>query len=378
MSAGPEVIDASLVDEPVDRLPTPCVLVDLERLERNLADLQQQVVRHGVMLRPHAKSHKTPQIAERQLALGAAGLAVAKPSEARAFVERGMLDVDIAFPVAGRCAAEAVADLARSARIAVHADSVAGIQALSGAAMRAGSRVAVLVEVDGGLGRCGVPTNDVDAAVALARAIDDLPALELDGVVAYAGMGAGDARAAGRHAVGEREGALVVARAADLRAHGLAVRRVIAGSTATAAGVASVPGVTEVRAGAYPFMDGAQIDYGTVQRDRVALTVLATIVSRPAARRVTIDAGSKTLSATGPVALGAYALSLDGALRVTALNEEHGIAELVGSATADIGTTVRLLPSYASAVVGLADHLVVVRDDRVVDVWLVAARGCCT
>lgn len=378
MPASPEVIDARIVPGPLNRLPTPCVLVDIDRLDRNLAEFQQQAATAGVTLRPHAKAHKTPQIAERQLALGAVGLAVAKPSEARVFVETGASDVDIAFPVAGHASARAVAELARSARIAVHGDSRAGLRMLSRAAVACDSTIRVLVEIDGGLGRCGVPADDVSAATALAWAVDELPGLELDGVVTYAGMAVAYPAHMGRFEAGEREGRLVVGQAEAMRAHGLAVRRVIAGSTATAAGAASVPGVTEVRAGAYPFMDGAQLSYGTVERDRVALTVLATIVSRPSARRATIDAGSKTLSAAGPAEYGAYAVSVDGTVRITGLNEEHGMAELAATATAEIGTTVRLVPSYASAVVGLADRLAIVRGDCLVDVWRVAARGCST
>lgn len=377
MPAALESIHTAVAGERLDRIPTPCVLVDLARLDDNLASFQRLIAEAGVGLRPHAKAHKTVEIGDRQLALGAVGLAAAKPSEARVFVEHGVTDIDIAFPVAGWRGAASVAQLARSARVAVHADSLAGLRALSSAATEGGCRLGVLLEIDSGLGRCGIPQDDSARAFDLATAVDQLPNIELDGVVAYAGMASAGAGEDARHEQGGREGRLVVSHADALRARGLEVRRVVAGSTATAQGAASIAGVTEVRAGAYAFMDGAQLGHGTAQPDEVALTVLATVVSHPSARRVTLDAGSKILSAAGPASLGAYATSLDGALRVTQLYEEHGVAEVTGTPPA-IGATVRLVPSYASSVVGLADRLVGVHGDRVSDIWPVAGRGCCT
>src|SRR4051812_10541549 len=115
MPATLESVDTALAGDIVERLPTPCVLVDVDRLDRNLAGFQERIAQAGVALRPHAKTHKAPAIADRQLALGAAGLAVAKPSEARVFVEHGVADIDIAYPVAGSRSVDSVVRLARPA-----------------------------------------------------------------------------------------------------------------------------------------------------------------------------------------------------------------------------------------------------------------------
>src|SRR4051812_7063596 len=182
MPATLESVDTALAGDIVERLPTPCVLVDVDRLDRNLAGFQERIAQAGVALRPHAKTHKAPAIADRQLALGAAGLAVAKPSEARVFVEHGVADVDVAYPVAGSRGVDAVVRPARRARVAVHADSLPAVRALSAAANEAGSRVHVLIEVDSGLARCGIPGDDSALAFDLATAVGSLPGLELDGV----------------------------------------------------------------------------------------------------------------------------------------------------------------------------------------------------
>ncbi|MGH2822527.1 MAG: alanine racemase [Thermoleophilaceae bacterium] len=363
----------------LDALPTPCVLIDEDRVTANLASFQHCMDAAGVALRPHAKTHKTLQLADRQLANGAAGLAVAKPSEARVFANHGVAQIDVAFPVVGASGAGLVAELARATRIAVHTDSPTGVRALSRAAVEADSTIRVLLEVDGGLGRCGLAPDAVDAAAELCRLIERLPAVTFDGVATYVGMGTAEACREGPWAAGVREGKLITAFARELRSRGFSVERVIAGSTATGPGAASTAGLTEVRAGAYAFMDGAQLTHGTASADAVALTVLATVVSASPSGRVTFDAGSKTLSAAGPAIGDAYAIALGGNVRVTRLNEEHGIAELAPFAPpVPVGTRLRLIPSYASAVVGMADELVVVRGERVVDGWPVAARGCST
>src|SRR5262245_48330813 len=151
---------ADLVGRHLDDVPTPCVVVDDERLERNLRRYAAIAARHDVALRPHAKAHKSPVIAQRQLDAGAAGLAVAKASEAEVFVEHGCTDVTVAYPVVAPDACARLAGLAEQAIITVQADSEAGLDALSGAAHARGTTLRVLIELDAGLGRSGLPAGD--------------------------------------------------------------------------------------------------------------------------------------------------------------------------------------------------------------------------
>jgi D-serine deaminase-like pyridoxal phosphate-dependent protein/AcrR family transcriptional regulator len=355
--------------QPRDEVPTPHLTVDVERLEANLRSFPAAL--GGVAFRPHVKSHKSLPIAMRQMAAGAVGIAAAKPSEAEVFWDAGIRNVVIAFPMVGPDKVRRVAEMAGEGVIAVNVESTRGARDLSRAAEAIGSTVAALIEIDTGMGRCGVPVEDRDQLLRLAELVATLPGLDFQGISTYRGLPAGgDPRAAG-----SEEGHLMVALAEFLDAAGHSASVVAAGSTATAAAVAAVPGISEVRAGVYPFMDATQIAAGTVAADRVALTVIATVVSTSPSGRVTVDAGSKTFGVGGPTACGVFATSMDGRVVLEQLNEEHGIGRLADGAAVEIGERLELVPAFASSAVGTTDTLVVIRGDEVREVWSVAARG---
>jgi D-serine deaminase-like pyridoxal phosphate-dependent protein/DNA-binding transcriptional regulator YbjK len=357
----------------VDNVPTPALIVDGARLERNLERFANGVRAAGAALRPHVKAHKTVVLGLRQLGHGAVGLAAAKPTEGEVFWRAGCRDLVIAFPTVGPDKWERLAHMAREGHVAVHVESRQAAEGLSAAAVRAGSTIGVQLELDTGLGRSGLSLSDLEGVISLAELAAGLPGLELEGIVSYRGVRF--APAVDRDQAADEEGELMVDVAAQLRRAGFPVATVATGSTATALRVASAAGVTEVRAGAYLFMDGAQLAAGTAGPDDVALTVLATVVSVSGAGRVTIDAGSKTFSANGPAIDGAFAVSADGRVRITGLSEEHGVGVQVDGAPVHIGERMAFVPSFASSVVGLGDELIVVHDGRVEEVWPVAARG---
>jgi len=357
----------------VDEVPTPALIVDGARLERNLERFAHGVRAAGAALRPHVKAHKTVALGLRQLGLGAVGLAAAKPSEGEVFWRAGCRDLVIAFPTVGPDKWARLAQMAREGHIAVHIESRQAAEGLSAAAVRGGSTIGVLLELDTGLGRSGLSLPDLEAVIRLAEVADGLPGLDLEGIVSYRGVRF--APAVDRDRAADEEGELMAGVAEQLRRAGVKVATVATGSTATALRVASVAGVTEARAGAYLFMDGAQLAAGTAGPEDVALTVLATVVSVSGAGRVTVDAGSKTFSANGPAIDGAFGVSVDGRVRITGLSEEHGVGVQVDGTPVRIGERIPFVPSFASSAVGLADELVVVDDGRVDDVWPIAARG---
>ena len=362
---------------PVDAIPTPAVVVELDRFERNLRSFADAMADRGVAFRPHAKAHKSPATAARQLALGAVGLAVAKPSEAEVFWCAGCRNIAIAYPVVGREKCDRIARMAGEGRIAVNVDSEIAARDMSAAAVAAGSSIRVQIEIDTGLHRSGLAPDDLVSIERLSRLVADLPGLEFDGLTSYRGLGFD--RQADRERAGIEEGQLMSRVAAELRTLGLEVNAVVAGSTATAAGVAAVDGITEVRAGVYPFMDGAQVTAGTATSDDVALWVVCTVVSLSDSGRVTVDGGSKTFSANGPAIDGAYAISKDGRVRLERLTEEHGVGRVVDdSVRVSVGERLTFMPSYASSVVGLADNLIVVNNGVAEEVWPVSARGAST
>jgi D-serine deaminase-like pyridoxal phosphate-dependent protein len=346
-------------------------LVDLDRMERNIASWQAMADRNGVALRPHIKTHKTPEIAARQLAAGACGIASAKPTEAEVFAAAGCDDIAIAYPTVGEDKWARLAHIATEARLTVNVDSEHQARGLSAAAVAADVAIAVQVEIDTGLHRVGLDPTDYAALEAFGRAIDALPGIELDGVTTHRGK-FGDRLAGMTNAeAGHEEGSILVRLAERLRADGHATPNVTAGGSVTGPGVAEVPGVTEVRAGTYVFADAMQVAAGSARPEDVALSILVTVISTRRAGWTTVDAGSKTFSGDG----GGVAPCVDLDATVMRATEEHGMVQLGDGVSVEVGQKLRFMPHHVCTAVNLADRLVGVRDGAVETVWPIRARG---
>jgi D-serine deaminase-like pyridoxal phosphate-dependent protein len=358
----------------VDTLETPAVLVDLDQLERNIDHLHTEVARHGVAFRSHVKTHKTPAIAERQMSAGAIGVSAAKVSEAEVFVDAGIRDVVIAYPIFGRAKWDRAAQLARRSDLTVHVENAAAAQGLSDAAARAGTTIAVRMEIDTGFHRCGVAP---DRAAALAQAVLDLPGLVLGGITTHRSAFFPGADGRDADELGREEGRLMAGIASDLRDTGIEIRDVVGGSTPTALGFASVPGVTEVCAGTYVFYDEGMSEIGVCSRDQIALSILCTVVSERGSK-VTIDGGSKTFSKDSyfgkPGLLGKVA---DRPGHIESVTEEHGVVVWDESepSAVEVGERIRARPMHVCPVVNLTDHLIGVRGGVVEEIFDVTARG---
>jgi D-serine deaminase-like pyridoxal phosphate-dependent protein len=357
-------------------IETPALLVDLDQMESNIRRWQGAFDAAGVGFRPHIKTHKSPAIAARQVAAGAVGLAVAKVAEAEVFAAAGFRDLAVTYPVTGVSKWRRLADLARFCTITVNVDNEAAARGLSAAAVAAESVLLVHLDVDIGAHRSGVQPGDAEA---LGRLIMELPGLELDGITGFRTVAFPGAAGRSIDELGREEGELLVQLAERLRVAGLPIRTVAGGSTPTAHAVASVPGITEVRAGTYVFGDGLMTAWGAVGPDEIALTVLCTVVSRPLPERATIDGGSKTFA--GDIPAGAVpglsghgrAVGIDA--YIEAMNEEHGMVCLAPGAAPVVGDQLRFIPNHVCTAVNLADELIGVRDGRVVAVWPIEARG---
>lgn len=360
---------------PVTALDTPSLLVDLDRMEANIRRMAAIAQAAGVALRPHIKTHKIPDFAKLQVAAGACGITAAKLSEAEVFVDEGLSDVFIAYPLVGPLKAERAARLARRCKLTVGADSEQALHDLSAAASAAGVTIGVRVEVDTGLGRSGRPA---DEAGALARLVMQLPGLELDGIFTFRSVGFPGATETDPARLGLEEGRLMVAVAEELRRNGIPVRSVSAGSTPTGPHVARVPGITEIRPGTYIFNDNMIVKEGACTPDQIALTVLALVVSRPSAAVATIDAGSKVFCGdVNPNALGlrGYGLLVGGGGFVERMSEEHGVVRLDPGVDLPVGARVQFTPNHVCTAVNLSDELYGVRGGVVERVFRVAARG---
>jgi D-serine deaminase-like pyridoxal phosphate-dependent protein len=362
-----------MIGKTLDDLSTPSVLVDLDVLERNVGRMAARARDAGVRLRPHAKTHKCPEIARLQRAAGAWGLSVAKVGEAEVFADAGFDDLFVGFPVVGEDKGRRLLELADRARLAVGADSVEGARTLARPFRDAGRSLDVVLKVDVGYGRVGVlPEKALDVA----RRVGAVPGLHLRGVFTHAGHGYLADTPQGVEEIARLEGERLAAVAEELRAAGLPVEEVSVGSTPTAAAAMRVAGVTECRPGNYVFHDGSQVALGTCGIEDCALTVLATVVSVPGPGRAVLDAGSKTLS-SDPLRprAGGYGQVLGRTSRVEKLSEEHGALAVAEGETFRVGERVRVLPNHACVVANLHDRLVGVSGERVEAVLDVAARG---
>ncbi|MFE5586833.1 alanine racemase [Kitasatospora sp. NPDC056531] len=354
---------------------TPDIMVDLDVLERNIERMATALRAKGLRLRPHAKTHKMPEIAARQLAAGAVGLTVATIGEAEVFAEHGVTDLFIAYPlwIVPR-QAERLRRLGTGARIAIGTDSVEAAEAAGRHLGDAAGDIEVLVEIDSGHHRSGVsPAQAVEVARAAARA-----GLRVGGVFTFPGHGYAPQMPA--KAAVEEEKAL--AEAVELLvAAGFEVTRVSGGSTPTAE-LTGTSSITEARPGVYVFGDAQQFELGRCSIEDIALTVAATVVSRhegdgATPRRVVLDAGSKVLGGDRPAWTTGFGRLMDHPeARITALSEHH--ATVVWPADSDLpalGERLRVIPNHVCVAVNLVDDVAVVSGGRLVDRWRVAARG---
>ncbi|HEY0012348.1 MAG TPA: alanine racemase [Allosphingosinicella sp.] len=355
-------------------LPTPALVVDLPALEHNIAAMAHWAAAHGIALRPHAKTHKSADIARRQLAAGAAGICCAKLGEAEALAAAGVRDILITSPVVP---AQALARLARLApqldRLAVVADHPGNVDSIAAALAAAGARLDLLVDVDTGAHRTGVTSPE--AAAALAARIAAHPNLRLRGVQFYCGTLQHVASAAKRRAALAASAATLRAVLAALHAAGLPAETVTGGGTGSFAIDAEIGLLTELQPGSYVFMDREYRDCEAVgPAFEPALFIDTRIVSANTPGRVTVDAGLKAMATeAGPpvVARGAHPES---AYRF--MGDEHGmLLTPPGAADPALDTCIALVPPHCDPTVNLYDLYAVCEEGTVVAWWPVTARG---
>lgn len=334
-------------------LTTPAVVIDREQLRANIAAMQKLASTHGVSLRPHIKTHKSPEIAAMQRDAGARGIACATIDEAEAFAEAGWDDIAIANEVVGDAKVARLAVLAEKVSISCAVDSPANVALLAQAASARGVTIRVLLDIDTGLHRCGL--REYEDILKLGRVVTESPGVTLAGIMTHGGHAYG-AKPEAIPAIGEDEGRQMVTLAERLREDGLTIDIVSAGSTPTSAHVVAVPGLTELRVGNYVFYDMIQAALGSCTVAQCSLTVLATVISTPSATRTVVDAGSKALTndigAHGGGGLPGFGFTSDKGVWLTRLSEEHGVIEHDGVSFA-VGERVRIVPNHACPVMNL-------------------------
>jgi len=389
----------------IDDLATPCILIERNRLEQNLQSMQQKATANDVALRPHTKTHKSLKLARRQLAHGASGITVAKVGEAEVFAQAGFDDIRLAYTVIGRDKYERILRLMSHARISFCVDTSEGARAASEFFTSRDREIEVLIEIDGGYGRCGVLWNSRNS-VDYAKFVHDLPGIRLAGILTHAGQsyhGPEDEnetpeQALRRVAAAERDTMLDV----TVRFHEAGIEGVVPGSGFEIS-IGSTPSmkyfenltvrgfsVSEIRPGTYIFHDATQVGLASAKRTDCAATVLATVVSKQrdntGQERLFLDAGRKVLTSDTGYGTQGYGILLYNTQTMeplphaclSGLSEEHGWVSVTGGATLDVGDRVRLVPNHVCVAVNTQDVLYLVDGEEVVESLPVDTRGCVT
>jgi D-serine deaminase-like pyridoxal phosphate-dependent protein len=359
----------------LEELSTPALTVDLDTLHRNLEAMASLCRRQGVGLRPHTKTHKTPEVARQQLEHGAVGLTVAKVGEAEVMALAGLDKILVAYPIYGAEKLKRLAALARRVEILVSLDAEATAVELSSAAASQSATVGVLVEFDSGFHRCGIRPGP--EAVRLAEKIRQLPGLAFRGLMTYFGhvWGTSDDR---RREADQTAEEVAKALKAFEEAR-LPVKIVSGGSTPSAEFAGRVKGLTEIRPGTYVYNDLNTHYQGACSLEDCAARVVTTVVSTAVPGRAIIDAGSKTLS-SDPLRAGpssGYGLVVEAPdAPLIKLNEEHGYLDVTKSSHRfRVGEVLTVIPNHVCTCVNMHDEAFLLRGGEVEGSWRVAARG---
>lgn len=357
----------------LDALETPAALVDLDRMQANLARTAAYGREHGLAWRPHVKTHKSPELAAAQLRAGALGVTVATPREAEVMAS-AVDDILLAYPPVGASKLARLMALPESMRLTVGLDSSAALRALAESARASGRRVGVLIELDVGLHRVGV-TTPVEA-VTLAREAAELEGVTYRGIMFYPGHIRGPVAEQGAEV--EALSALLGTFLDALGAAGLPPEVVSGGSTPTLWRSHEIMGLTEIRPGTNIFNDRTTAAIGACEWEECAYSILATVVSTAVPGQAVVDAGSKALAKEELRAEGGgYGALLDRPeVLVRALSEEHGVLDLARTAwRPTVGERVRIVPNHVCVSVNLQERLWSLRDGEIAGGWEVAGRG---
>jgi D-serine deaminase-like pyridoxal phosphate-dependent protein len=342
---------------------TPAAVIDLDRVERNIARVQAACDAAGVANRPHIKTHKSPLLARRQIEAGAKGITCQKLGEAEVMADAGIEDILISYNLLGDEKMARLAALQGKAHMTVAADNAVVIGDLPKAAAMSGRPLSVVVECDTGRKRAGVETPA--EAIALARQVAASKGLTFAGFMLYPTEdGWTEAQTFYDEAL------------AGVREHGLDATMVSTGGSPNLKNLGKLKGATEHRPGTYIYNDRMQVAAGVATLEDCALTIYSTVVSRAAPERGILDAGSKTLTSDSG-GLDGFGLILEHPeARIARFAEEHGFLDLARSNTRpNVGDVVRIVPNHVCVVVNMMDEVVMVRGEEIVGVLPVAARG---
>ncbi len=357
---------------------TPGLIINVNQMEKNINKMADTIHQYGVSLRPHTKTHKMPEIAQKQIAAGAHGITTAKVSEAEVMAEQGIDDIFIAYPIVTPAKLERVIELSRKINLIIGVDSYQGAVNISKLAQQHNQLVQVRLEVDTGLRRTGVL---YESAVQLAQQIQQMRGLQFRGIYTYRGSFMNGKSTLERQQAGLEEGQMMVEMAERIRSKGIEVRDISVGSTPTAVYAAQVKGITEVRPGTYVFYDHMQVVMKSCTLEEVAASVRVTVVSRPSVELMIIDGGSKTFATdvppyTAPLHLKGFGYIVEAPHAIIErFSEEHGMVQIKESDSFQVGDTVHVIPNHICSTVNLHNQVYFEQENGLLEERIVSARG---
>ncbi len=358
-------------------MDTPTLLLDVDQLDRNIDFIMQFAKENGVAYRPHIKTHKSTNIAKRQMAAGAVGLTVATVGEAEVMADSGIPSILLAYPISKQEKLERIQPLLEQTEMIITVDSVEQAKILNNYFTEYNQKVQVWIKVNTGLNRCGVEPDE--EVLELAKQIQTLPQLELTGIFTHAGHSYAATTEVELLDIAEYEADAIVSSALLCEEEGINIPHRSIGSTPTFKIGGKIDGITEIRPGNAVFYDMIQVGLGVATIKECALTVLASVGSIKDGR-IVIDAGSKTLNLDKGAhgnenVVGHGYIKEHPELVLARLSEEHGIIETNQPESVTLGEEITIIPNHACTVVNLFDTYTIHHEGKVVDYWPVDARG---
>lgn len=362
-------------------METPCIVIDMDKVEQNLKRMADICHSTGCHLRPHIKTHKIPELAKLQLEHGAVGITVAKLSEAEVMARYGICDIFMAYPLIGESQIQRAIMLSKSIRFICATDCYKSAEKISQACIKAGVTLELRMEIDTGMHRTGIP---YEKALDEAERISSLPGITLQGIFTFRGMIYDGKTELDREKCGIQEGQIMASLAEEMRLRKIPIHDVSVGSTPTGEFCASVDGVTEIRPGTYVFQDMMQVNTHACSCtiDNVAAVILSQVISTCKPEVAVIDCGCKSISTDVP--LGKYPYNLSGygtiidhpELVFDRLSEEHGMLSSADPIQhLQTGEILRIIPNHICPTINLYDHVYIMRNGKVCGRYNVAARG---
>lgn len=359
------------------QLDTPALLLNVDQMEQNIKDIIQFSKTYHVNYRPHIKTHKSIEIAKKQIELGAVGVTVAKVGEAEVMAHGGIKDILIAYPISSPSQFKRIMNLLDHATITVAVDSIEQASLLHDFFKDHDKTLDVWIKVNSGLNRCGVESNE--EVIKLAQYVKKLSTLSLTGIFTHAGHSYAATTEEQLNTIAEEEARAVLTSVALCEDVGIYITHRSIGSTPTFRIAGKMEGITEIRPGNAVFYDMVQVGLHVAQKDQCALTVLASVVSVKE-NRIIIDAGSKTLAldqgAHGNQSIVGHGYIIEyPQLIIDRLSEEHGIIPINKKTNLQLNDPIRIIPNHACTVANLFDSYVLHRDGKIIGRWKIDARG---